>query len=324
MSSINTSFMNAVVFEEFKGPIKMLRCPIPSINDSEVLVRIIASGVNPVDVLLHEGEGVFSQLKRSEPTIMGVDFSGIVEKVGKAVSNFKSGDVVYAHKQGGNGTYAEFTVVPGAWLASKPISLKHFEAAVVPCAAITAYQVLVEELKIQPGENILITAGAGGVGIFAVQIAKYLGARVITTASGEKCDFLRKVLAIDDVIDYTKEDFIAATRTLVPEGVDAAFTTVGGETKMRLCGAVKNGGKITWISTEEPEGPKLERNIKGSLFRARTDGKTLEEIGKLIDACKLKVYVQKRYPFNQALKAVHEISSGHTKGKLVIDIVDNS
>jgi len=316
--------MKAIMFEKFKGEPKMMTCPVPKCGDNEVLVRIHASGVNPVDDLLRQGDGIFSTLGQKFPIIMGVDFSGTVEKVGKDVIKFKIGDPVYCHKKGGNGTYAEFAVVPQDWLAIKPKSLKHFEASAVPCAAITAYQVLVESLKIEPGDTVLITGGAGGVGGFAVQMAKHMGARVIATASSEKCDFLRKDLGIEHVIDYKKEDFIKATLALFPKGVDAAFTTIAGETKMKLPLAVKNNGRIAWISTEEPEGPKLERGITGSLFFAHGDSETLEEIAKLIDASKVKVFIQQRYSFKDADKALNEINNGHTKGKLVIEIIEDS
>lgn len=323
MASIDPNYMQAIVFEEFKGPPKVMKLPVPTCGDREVLVRIHASGVNPVDDLIRQGEGIFSKLGQQFPIIMGVDLSGAVEKVGKDVTAFRKGDQVYCHKKGGNGTYAEFAVVSQDWLAIKPTSLRHFEASAVPCAAITAYQVLVEVLKIQPGETILITGGAGGVGSFAVQIAKHMGARVIATASTEKCDFLRD-LGIEHVIDYKNVDFTKATLSLIPEGVDAAFTTIGGETKMKLPAAVKDKGRIAWISSEEPEGPKPERGITGSLFSANADGRTLENIGKLIDAGKIKVFIQKCYPFVDADKALSDINQGHTKGKLVIEMIKDS
>lgn len=178
-----------------------------------------------------------------------------------------------------------------------------------------------EELKIQPGQTILITGAAGGVGSFAVQIAKHMGARVIATASTEKCEFLRKELGIEDVIDYKKKDFVKATLALIPNGVDAAFTTIGGDTKMQLPEAVKDNGAIAFISNDEPQGPQLVRGITGSLFAAHADGKTLENIAKLIDAGKIKVFIQQCYPFTDAAKALSEISNGHTKGKLVIEII---
>lgn len=321
--SIDSDYMRAVVFEEFKGEPKMVSHPIPKFGPEEVLVKIHASGVNPVDDLLHKGDGIFSQFAPQFPVIFGVDLSGTVAGIGKEVKGFKIGDPVYCHKKGGNGTYAEYAVVSQDWLAIKPKSLKHYQASAVPCAAITAYQVLVEELKVQPGETILITGGAGGVGIFAIQIAKHLGARVIATASAEKCDFLRKEFGIEDVIDYRNGNFIDAVRALCPQGVDTAFTTIGGETKMMLPAAVRNGGKIVWISSEEPEGPEMDRNVTGSLFYARADTKTLEEIAKLIDAKKIQVFVQKRYPFHEAAKALRDVSEGHTKGKLVIEIVED-
>jgi len=324
---VETNLMKAVVFEKFKAPIKIIDYPKPTVKDTkDVVVQIFASGVNPVDVLLHKGEGeIFSKLPQPNlGTILGVDFSGIVDKVGEKVTKFQPGDKVYSHKQGGNGTYAEYVSIREECLAVMPKTLNFAEAAAVPCAAITAYQVLVEELKIQRGETILITGGAGGVGAFAVQIAKnYLGARVITTASGDKCDFLRHTLGIEDVIDYKKTDVISAIRNLVPVGVDAAFTTIGGETKMRLCEAVKDKGRISWISTEEPQGPELKRDITGSLFMARPDGVTLEKIASLINAGMVKVFIQKLYPFSEAGQALDDIQKGNTRGKLVIEIKKN-
>lgn len=324
MTSVDSRYMQAIVFEEFKGQPKMMARPVPKCGDREVLVRIHASGVNPVDELLRRGDGIFGTLGQQFPIIMGVDLSGTVAEVGKEVKHFKEGDPVYCHKKGGNGTYAEYAVVSEDSLALKPKCLRHVEASAVPCAAITAYQVLVDVLKIRPGDTILITGAAGGVGGFAVQIAKYLGARVIATASSEKCEFLRKEIGIEDVIDYQKEDFVKATLSLIPGGVDAAFTTIGGDTKIKLPGAVKDNGKVVWISSEEPEGPKLERGITGSLFSANANGETLTNIGKLIELGKIKVFIQKCYPFYDAEKALSDIGSGRTKGKLVIEIIKDS
>lgn len=224
--------MQAIAINRFGSvdELQLTELPIPTPKPGEVLVRVVASGVNPVDVLLREGFAASSPPQF--PMIMGVDLSGTVEAVGAGVTGLIPGDAVYAHLKGGNGTYAEYAALSANWVARKPAFLDHLQAAAVPCVALTAYQALTEVLQIEAGETILITGGAGGVGSFAVQIAANLGTHVIATASSRNHSFLRE-LGASEVIDYNTTDFVEAVRSQHPDGVDAVLTTVGGDTKYR-------------------------------------------------------------------------------------------
>lgn len=288
-----------------------------STTPGEVLIRIAASGINPVDVLLRKGfaAGAHSQF----PVIMGVDLSGIVESVGLGVSGLKPGDAVYAHKKGGNGTYAEYAVLPAEWVAHQPASLDHLQAAAVPCVALTAYQALTEVLQISAGQTILITGAAGGVGSFAVQIAANLGAHVIATASPPNHQFLQGIGAAE-VIDYNTTNFVEAIRSQHPQGVDAILTTIGGDTKLCSIKAIRDRGRLVWISSEDPTGPPSERDIQTTMFYARADAKSLDAITALIDAGKLKPFIEEVLPLERAKEAQQRVASGRVRGKLVLKI----
>ena len=316
---MNANQMRAIAIQQFGGvdELQLIKLPIPTPKHNEVLIQIMASGINPVDVLLREGFGAGSHSQF--PLVMGVDLSGVVVSVGSSVSELKPGDVVYAHKQGGNGTYAEYAVLPAEWVAHKPTLLEHTKAAAVPCVALTAYQVLTEVLQLKAGETILITGGSGGVGSIAVQIAADLGAYVIATASSRNHSFLKE-LGASEVIDYNTIDFVEAVRSRHPYGVDAVFTTVGGETKFRSIQAVKDKGHLVWISSEEPTGPTLERDIQGTMFYARADTKSLDNITALIDNGKLKLFIEDVLTLEQAQEAQQRVASGRVRGKLVLEV----
>lgn len=315
---MNPNKMRAIAIQQFGGveELQLRSLPIPTPNAGEVLIQIVASGINPVDVLLREGFA--SGSKPKFPIIMGVDLSGIVISVGSGVSELKPGDAVYAHKRG-NGTYAEYAVLPAEWVAHKPTTLKHTQAAAVPCVALTAYQALTEVLQLQAGETILITGGAGGVGSMAVQIAVNLNAHVIATASSRNHSFLKE-LGVSEVIDYNTTDFVKAVRSRHPNRVDAVFTTLGSETKYRSIKAVKDGGRLVWISSEEPKGPTTERGIKGTMFYARADAKSLDNISALINAGKLKPFIEDVLALEQAKEAQQRVASGRVRGKLVLEV----
>jgi NADPH:quinone reductase-like Zn-dependent oxidoreductase len=314
-----TTKMQGIAINRFGSvdELQMMEMPIPTPKSNEVLVRIKASGVNPVDVLLREGFAASSSPQF--PIIMGVDLSGTVEAVGANVTEFMPGDEVYAHLKGGNGTYAEYAALPVDWVARKPTSLDHLQAAAVPCAALTAYQALTEFLRIKPGETILITGGAGGVGSFAVQIAVNLGAHVIATASSRNHAFLRN-LGVSEIIDYNVIDFVEAVRSLHPDGVDAVLTTVGSDTKHRSIQTIRDGGRMVWISSEDPSGPSSERGIQGKMFYARAEAKSLDQITALIDAGKLKPFIEDILPLEQAKEAQQRVASSRVRGKLVLKI----
>jgi NADPH:quinone reductase-like Zn-dependent oxidoreductase len=226
------------------------------------------------------------------------------------------------------GTYAEYVTVPAQWVSRKPANLSYEEAAAVPCAALTAYQTLVERLNIQPGETVLITAAAGGVGSFAVQIAKAKGSHVIATASTRNQDYLRE-LGAEEIIDYTKDDWVAAVRTRYPDGVDVVFTCIAGETKQQSPKVLRDGGRLAWISGEEKSGPPMERQIQGTYSVGLPKRETLEALTRLIEAGKVKVPIDTIYPLEQAAKAQEQVAAGdfqgkvragHVRGKLVIAI----
>ena len=311
--------MRAIAIKRFGtvDELQLVELLIPSPGPGEVLIRIAASGVNPVDVLLREGfaAGAHPQF----PVIMGVDLSGIVESVGPGVSGLKPGDAVYAHKKGGNGTYAEYAVLPAEWVAHQPASLDHLQAAAVPCVALTAYQTLTEVLLAKAGETILIAGGAGGVGSLAIQIAANLGAHVIATASFRNHQFVRELEALE-VIDYNTTDFVKAVRLQHPGGVDAVLTTVGGDTKQRSIQAIRDGGRLVWISSEDPAGPPPERDIQTTMFYARADAKSLDTITDLIDAGQLKPFVDDVLPLERAKEAQQRVTDGRIRGKLVLKI----
>ena len=315
---MNANNMRAIAVKQFGGvdQLQPMELPIPTPNPGEILIQIVASGINPVDVLLREGFAAGSSPQF--PIIMGVDLSGIVVSVGSG-SKLKPGDEVYAHKQGGNGTYAEYAVLPAEWVARKPTTLEHTEAAAVPCVALTAYQVLTEVLQLKAGETILITGGAGGVGSMAVQIAVDIGADVIATASSRNHSFLKE-LGVSEVIDYNTTDFVEAVRSRHPDGVDAVFTTVGGDTKFRSIKAVKDRGRLVWISSEDPQGPTTERGIKGTMFYARADAKSLDNISALINTGKLKCFIEDVLALKQAKEAQQRVASGRVRGKLVLEV----
>lgn len=311
--------MRAIAIKQFgtADELQLLNLPIPTPGSGEILIRIAASGVNPVDVLIREGFA--ADAHPQFPIIMGVDLAGIIESVGLGVTEFKPGDTVYAHKKGGNGTYAEYAVLPSSWVAHQPTSLNQLQASAVPCAALTAYQAITEVLQVSAGQTILITGGAGGVGNFAVQIAANLGAHVIATASSRNHQFLQE-LGASEVIDYNTTDFVEAVLSQHPDGVDAVLTTVGGDTKNHSIKAIRDQGRLVWISSEDPAGPPPERNIQRTMFYACADTKSLDAITALIDAGKLKPFIEDVLPLECAKEAQQRIASGRVRGKLVLKI----
>ncbi|MBV9611328.1 MAG: NADP-dependent oxidoreductase [Acidobacteriaceae bacterium] len=319
--------MRAVAIDRYGGPeqIQLMNLPVPQPAKDEVLVKIRAAGVNLVDTMVRSGY----RAKNRFPTILGWDFAGIVERAGSAVSEFAPGDEVYGYNvESVQGTYAEYTTVPAAYTSKKSKRLTFIEAAALPCVGLTAYNTLVEHLGIQSGETVLITAASGGVGTVAVQIAKARGCRVIATASARNHEFL-KGLGVDQAIDYTQRDWIEAVRERFPHGVDALMNCIGGETKRRSPSAVRDGGRLAWISGEEPLGPPMERSISGVFSFGFPKRATFEALTQLVDEGKLRVHVDRVYPLAQAREAQEriadgdrqgQVSQGHVRGKLVIDV----
>ena len=309
------SSMKAIVIHQNGGPevLKYEDAPRPQPKDDEILIRVMAAAVNPVDVAIREGRFGGGGL----PFIPGMDVAGVVEQAGRKVTRFKKNDAVYAYlsfeEQGG---YAEFVVTKENHAALKPKSVDFVEAAAVPLAATTAWQALVDKAGLKAGQSVLIHGGSGGVGTFAVQIAKARGAKVIATASTANQDLLKE-LGVDQPIDYTTARFQD-----VVKDVDVILNAVRGDSLERSYGVVKEGGIIVSI-TGPPDPAELEKHgIRGTSFSAHPDARILEDLAKLIDSKKITPVVSAVLPLSEAAKAHEQIASQHTRGKIVLKVAD--
>src|SRR6478752_4659722 len=308
--------MQAVAAREYGAPdvLKIEQLQRPEPNDDEALVRVIASSVNPADPLTLSGKYA-KEFGTHLPLIPGYDIAGVVEKTGANVTKLKVGDAVYGYPTFGGG-WADYVNVKEWEVAAKPKSLNFVETAAVPMGALTAWQALVDVAKLQPGQTILIHGGSGGVGSFAVQIAKARGARVIATASTKNQDLLKQ-LGADVAVDYTKTKFED-----VAKDVDAVLDPVGKETLARSYGVVKKGG-IVMSLVARPAPVELEkRGIRGAAISVHPDAEDLAEIARLIDAGKIKPVVTEVLPLSEAIAAQRQAETHHTRGKLVLRIAD--
>ena len=308
--------MKAVVAHEYGAPevLKFEEVPRPEPKEDETLVRVIASGVNPADPLTLSGKYA-REFGTHLPLIPGYDIAGVVEKTGAKVTNLKAGDAVYGYPTFGGG-WAEYVTVKQWEMAAKPKALNFAEAAAVPMGALTAWQALVDTAQLHPGQTILVHGGSGGVGSFAVQIAKARGARVIATASTANQDLLKQ-LGADVAIDYTKTRFED-----VAKDADAVLDPIGKETLARSYGVVKKGG-IVMSLVARPDPVELEkRGIRGAAISAHPDAEDLAEIARLIDAGKIKPVVTEVLPLSEAIAAQRQAETHHTRGKLVLRIAD--
>ncbi|MEU5915023.1 NADP-dependent oxidoreductase [Streptomyces sp. NPDC047141] len=307
--------MRAVVVEEWGGPEKLVEReverPEPGLN--EVLVRVHAAGVNPVDWKTRASGGL---IEWGAPAVVGWDVSGTVEAVGPGVGGLRPGDEVFGMplfpRQAGG--YAEYVVAPARHLAPKPASLSHVEAAALPLAALTAWQALVDAADVRPGERVLVHAAAGGVGHFAVQIAKARGAYVIGTASAAKHGLLRE-LGADEVIDYREAPF----EDVVSE-VDVVLDGLGGETAERSLKVLRSGGRL--ITLPGPDDvPAAPDGVRAVWVLVEPDHLGLREIAALVESGALRPVVDTVLPLSEAAKA-HELGErGRTTGKIVLSVV---
>lgn len=308
--------MKALVAHEYGAPevLKFEDVPRPEPKENEALVRVIASGVNPADPLTLSGKYA-REFGTHLPLIPGYDIAGIVEKIGAKVTKLKVGEAVYGYPTFGGGS-AEYVTVTEGEVAAKPASLTFAEAAAVPMGALTAWQALVDMAQLHAGQTILIHGGSGGVGSFAVQIAKARGARVIATASTENQDLLKQ-LGADVAIDYTRTRFED-----VAKGVDAVLDPVGKETLARSYGMVKKGG-IVMSLVARPDAAELgKRGIRGAAISVHPDAEDLAEIARLIDTGKIKPIVTQILPLSEAIAAQRQAATHHTRGKIVLRIAD--
>jgi NADPH:quinone reductase-like Zn-dependent oxidoreductase len=306
--------MKAVVAREYGGPekLKIEDVPVPEPKENEILVRVIASGVNPADPLILRGKYA-REFGTHLPLILGYDVAGVVVKTGPKVSKLKVGDPVYAYLLWGGG-WAEYCISNESESAIKPKSLNFVEASSVPLAALTAWQAF--ELGKVDGQTVLIHGGSGGVGSFAIQIAKARGARVIATASATNQDLLKQ-LGADVAIDYTKPNWETTAHD-----VDFALLPVGGETLKRTYGVMKKGGTIATLISRADPAELEKRGIHGAPVFSHPNSQELTEITKLIDSGKIKPIVSQILPLSDAAKAGEEAETHHTRGKIVIKIAD--
>jgi NADPH:quinone reductase-like Zn-dependent oxidoreductase len=289
----------------------------PHPGPGEVLVRVHAAGVIANELKWNATYQTETGSPRTLP-IPGRDLSGVVEEVGHGVASFTPGAEVYAMLgYGRDGAEAYYTIALPAELAPKPHALDHVQAAAVPLSALTAWLALFEHARLEAGQTALIHGAAGGVGIFAVQLARWAGARVIATGSARNRDFLRE-LGATEVIDYHTQRFEE-----VVHNVDVVFDTVGGETLARSWQVLKPGGVlVSVVSPQPPADVTKGHDARFAWFVVEPDRELLIQIGALIDAGQLRPIIDAVFPLAQARQAYERAAQGHPRGKIVLRVAD--
>jgi NADPH:quinone reductase-like Zn-dependent oxidoreductase len=331
--------MKAFVVEHYgKDGLRAADVPEPEVGDGDVLVKVSAAGINPLDKMVRNGE--FKRLlKYHTPFVLGHDVAGVVTRVGSAVRDFQVGDEVYARPRDLRiGTFAEYIAIDQDDVAPKPASLTLHEAAAVPLVSLAAWQALVDRAHVKPGQKVLIHAGSGGLGSTVIQLAKHLGATVATTARGENAELVRS-LGADVVVDYTKEDFAE-----VLSGYDVVLDSRGGENLEKSLTVLKPGGQAIGVTGPPDPGfakqlgaPKFMGVVMGLLSRKvrtqarklgvsysflfmQANGGQLRELASLYDAGHLRPLIDKTFPFDQTLEALAYVEQGRANGKVVITL----
>jgi NADPH:quinone reductase-like Zn-dependent oxidoreductase len=309
--------MKAVLFEKHGGPevLQLVEVPDPTPGPGEVVADIHAASVNAADYKVRLGGGAYGSGGVKLPHILGRDFSGVVSAVGPGVIDLRVGDPVFGVcDQGIEGAYAEKIAIKAAIVAKKPARLGHAEAAALALTSITALWALEDTAKLKPGETILIQGGAGGVAGFGIQLAKHLGATVITTASARNHDYVRR-LGADRVVDYNAEDF---TKTVAD--CDAVFDTVGGDVQVRSYAVLKPGGRLVWIAPAPAGFEPTRKDVRLLRPNVVRDRAHLERMLELLDAGAVSPPAITHYKLADAAEA-HRISEArHLQGKLVFDV----
>ncbi|HDR7587151.1 NADPH:quinone reductase [Bacillus mycoides] len=331
--------MRAMVIDKYgKVPMRMTEMPTPEINEYEVLAEIHAASINPIDFKIRDGK-VKLLLKYKMPLILGNDFSGVIVKVGTKVTQFKVGDEIYARPRKDKiGTFAEYIAIHEDDIALKPKNLTFEEAASIPLVGLTSYQALHDIMQLQKGQKILIHAGSGGVGTFAIQLAKIMGATVATTAS-EAGENLVKSLGADEIINYKKEKFED-----ILKNYDAVFDTLGGTTLEKSFNIIKSEGNIVSVSgmpnarfgkefgsgffktllfslaSKKLTALEKKHNAQYSFLFMKPSGDQLRIIAKYIESGQIKPIIDRIFPFEDTQKAMEYSESGRAKGKIIVKI----
>ena len=331
--------MKAFVVDKYgKDGLRAAEVPEPELRDSDVLVRVSAASINPLDKMVRNGE--FKQLlKYRKPFVLGHDMSGVVTRVGPAVREITVGDEVYSRPRDLRiGTFAQYVAVDQADLALKSSSLSMAEAAAVPLVGLAAWQILVERAKLGPGQKVLVHAGAGGLGSTVIQLAKHLGAYVATTVAGADADRVRS-LGADVVVDYTKEDFAD-----ILSGYDVVLDSLGGTNLQKSLTVLKSGGIAIGVAGPPDAGfakqlgapmplgivmnllsRKIRRQAKKlgvrySFLFMRASGTQLRELATLYDAGHLRPVIDRTFAFDETLDALAYVEQGHAHGKVVVTL----
>jgi NADPH:quinone reductase-like Zn-dependent oxidoreductase len=332
--------MKALVFKGYGGPdqIAFADTPRPVPTPDEILIQVHAAGLNPIDTMIPKG--TFKPiLKFQLPATMGSDLAGVVVEIGSGVTRFKPGDAVFANIFDlGKGALAEFAVVPEQAAAFKPANLDFVQAASIPMVALTSWQALKVRANLKPGHKVFIPAGSGGIGTFAIQLAKYLGAKVGTTTSTANVDLVRS-LGADEVVDYKKQEFEDVLRDY-----DAVLGTVRGDALEKSLRTLKpNSAVVSLVGPPDAAFARArgmnvfmvavfgllsrkiirhakKRGVVYSFLFVRPNGGQLAEIGELLVAGRIRPVIDKIFPFEQAKEALAYLEQGRAKGKVVVQM----
>ncbi|HRP30654.1 MAG TPA: NADP-dependent oxidoreductase [Agriterribacter sp.] len=293
--------------------------PVPAIRNEEVLVAVKALSINPIDIKTRSGKGLYSVLKNDSPLVLGWDISGVVVDAGNNVNGLKPGDAVFGmvNFPGHGKCYAEYVAAPAHHLAIKPAQLSHQEAAAASLAALTAWQAIHSYMPLQKKQRVLIHAAAGGVGHFAVQIAKSLGAWVAGTASSTNRDFVLGIGA-DKHIDYTT----APLKEQVSD-IDFVFDAIGGKTIDDSLDVMNKGGTIVSIPSglnENVAEKALEKGMQGYRFLVKSSGSDMNALANLLAKGIIRSHISHRFQFEDIAAAHAQIETGRTRGKVIVDV----
>ena len=318
--------MKAIVIHQYgdRSVLSLEQIPTPTPGDGELLVKVFACGVNPVDYKIRAG---MIGLPRSFPSVLGYDVSGQVAEVGSAVRRFKAGDdVFFSGLITDNGGYAEYCVVNESIVSQKPANVSHIEASTIPLSGQTAWEALFERAGVKAGESVLIHAGAGGVGSLAIQLAKWKGLTVFTTAGQPQHIEMVRQFGADHVINYKEADFVEVVqRKTHGDGVDVVFDTVGGDVFGRNFEGLKVYGRAVCIVEREAPYPLLGAWFKNAtihtLFMER-NRERLDQLANLVSEGRLKPVVEKTLPLADAARAHEMVEGVHVGGKVVL-VVEN-
>jgi len=315
--------MKAIAIQAYGGPeqLRLMELPTPVPADNEVLIAIAYTSVNPVDWKVCRGD-LKDRIPNQFPIIPGWDAAGTIKAVGKNVAAWKGGERVFAYCRKPViqwGTYCEYVAVDASVVAPMPHNVSFAQAAAIPLVGLTAWQSLFDCALLTTDQTILIHAAAGGVGGIGVQLARHIGATVYATASRGHHDYVR-ALGAHHVIDYTTEDFVAAIKRAVPEGVDHVFDTVGGDVYRKSFGALKRGGHIVSIREKPDETLNAKYGVRSGYVFVNPDGAELTALADLLEEGDIQPPAIEEMPLADAARAFERSMTGHTAGKLVLRV----